>query len=448
MLAVFLYNVAACQPGASAYFLVPVTSKPEPSLRLQFDYFNDSVRIWGTNLDVIPVGLKRAKLDNPKARLDYSFVTRTAAATMNANYALQRDTALGFQTKLAGRSYFNVLRTSFLAGEGSAPIFVNQTIRLGGFPAPATWPHGFAADIPKAGMYSVTYLPACSMPALPVFDRWNELDCSRGASDYGKSKMDSTTFTHAVDSLLWSDVSGGRADSVMFSAIEDWPRSSFLGRRFIKPTYGPTQNESYYLLMKQQFVKRNTGMPRHRENSPSLDDVSLYHLLDANISQWRPDDNYFYDKEVRLEEMDRLIKVLCKESPICTPFMSALLLEYHRKALRYLELYFEPGSARHKEIADESLHFISEYYMTWAAALDTSLTLRIAMYLNRFNWFPGSNEGAWYGFGFLSAVARTRQLSDLELKLWAQYLEVYDPKLRNPLPGGYNKEQIARLMNE
>jgi hypothetical protein len=78
--------------------------------------------------------------------------------------------------------------------------------------------------------------------------------------------------------------------------------------------------------------------------------------------------------------------------------------------------------------------------------LEGDLPFKIALYLNRFNWFPGANEGAWYGYDFLMFVAKKRQLNDAELKLMANYLKVYDPSLKNPLPSGLNKESLMKLM--
>src|SRR6185503_20772961 len=110
----FLPYVAICfinsfnsfgQASSAELFLVPVTSSPSPLLRLQFAYENDSVQIYGTNLAALPLGLKKSKFNNPKVRLNFDFTTRSAASSLERNYALQRDTALGFRTKLTGQSY-------------------------------------------------------------------------------------------------------------------------------------------------------------------------------------------------------------------------------------------------------------------------------------------------------------------------------------------------------
>ncbi len=812
LLILFVSQFALSQSPQPDVFLVPVTSKPSPLLRLQFHYQNDSVQILGTNLGALPPGLKKAKFANPKVKLNFANTGNRAAATIENNYALQKDTSLGFRTKLTGQSYYTVLKTSFMSGKGSAPIFINQNIRLGGFPAPATWPKNFTANVSGIGIFTVNYLPAISLSFLPVYDAWDCEDASgrfyklralqgygidkitykpynarrretvkksfdiffesnstqpkaqeikavidyleqnrfeilnaimeggssvegdqarnkklqrdrarvisaalsrynkssikkdtillfdnwpkfreqikasayawldtlsnekiqnevnnneklrkglepilktqRKASlnltmakiltaddqfvtlqkslnawlrsfltakqpnkelepqimgaiaylfdqhmnnvlsseevdsvllgdytdnkytylglhiikqftedkfgpedkagweekwtslelepwfsraqeslvrladnasktDLGKylkmqadfqafsyrmislgildinflckarypekqeymgltlnqyaflyemanergiqadcitgrksltgtdqtrkpNKLDSATFKAKLDSAAGAN---GNPDSLLLTFDNTLPRTGFTPRNYSKPNYGKAPKGVYYYLLKQGFLKGNKNILGNVDGNLSLDAFSLYHLIDVNITNWKPEENYFYDKEVRLEEMDRLMGVLKKGNSICTPVVNELYLTYHRKALRYLELFFEPGSAKHKEIADASLKFIAEYYKKRLIQLKGDMPLKIALYLNRFNWFPGANEGAWFGYDFLTAVAKRRMLSEQEMKLWANYLKVYDPVLKNPLPASYNKESLLKLMS-
>ena len=55
---------------------------------------------------------------------------------------------------------------------------------------------------------------------------------------------------------------------------------------------------------------------------------------------------------------------------------------------------------------------------------------------------------ATFGYDFLSNLAKHRVLNDTEMKLWANYLKVYDPELKKPLPRGYAREAVVKLMNE
>lgn len=794
----FCFLVNYSQTQNSEIFLVPITSKPSPLLRLQFGHQNDSIQIYGANLAALPLALKKAKFTNPKAKINFPNTIAYATRSIDQNYASQRDTSLGFRAKPTGQSYFTVLKTSFLSGKGSSPIFVNQNIRLGGFPAPANWPQNFTATVSGAGLFTVNYLPAISLEKLPVYDsqrcedisgrfyklrslqgyglekitykpynarrretvnksfdiffesgsaqpkqqemkiiidyldknqfeilnakmeggssvegdeiknkklqrdrakiisialsRYNKSTIKKDtillsdnwpkfreqikASDYAwldslsnekiliqinsndklrkglepilktqrKASLNLTmakiltaddqyvtikksltawirSFTtsktpnkdlepqimgaisflfqeyidndlnnEAVDSLLMGDYQDNKymylglhivkqfnenkfgpedkevwqqkwvtlklepwlskaqeglvrlvdkgtkleiskylkmqADLQAFSyrminlnildvnylcrtSYPDKPeygaltlnqfaflyemsnqrgvhsdcltnkdfqhapleystlksnsasnnsiadlqkltngeglnRTSYLPRNFIKPTFSSEPKSPYYYLLVQGFVKGKKNILSTVDGNLSLDAFSLYHLLEANISNWKPDENYFHDKEIRLEEMEKLVIVLKKSNSLCTPLVNNLYLTYHRKALRYLELFFEPGSAKHKEIADGSLKFIVEYYKKRISVLEADFRLALALYLNRFNWFTGANEGAWYAFDFLSLLAKKDSLNTEELRLWANYLKIYDPQMKTPLPPGYTKDAILK----
>ena len=791
-IALFLATIASLTAQtAPEILLVPVTSK-YPTLRLQFGYENDSVQIYGTNLTALPIALKKAKFANPKAKLNFVNSTNMATSAIENNYALQRDTSLGFRTKVTGQSYYTVLKTSFLSGKGNSPIFVNQNIRLGGFPASATWPNNFTANISGAGVFTVRYLPAYSGNNLLLLDSSNcesnttkfykirtsqgygldkitykpynarrretvkksfdiffesngtqtkaseikaitdyleqnkfeilnatmeggssvegdqdrnkklQLDrakvISTALSKYNKSAVKKDTImlsdnwprfreqikaspyawldtlsnekilnqinsndklrkgiepilktqrkaslnltmakilnaddqfvtlqkslsawlkvlntptkqvnkelepqimgaiayvfdqhlngelnNEEIDSLLaggyeankyiflglhiikqftdgkfgpekkdtwgerWSSLelerwfsraqdamsglaeTGSKADQTKFLKLQidfqtfsyrminlgvldvnylchvhypekpeyqninlnqnafmyemgnekgitsrcmhnrmeltgidltkidvtnkdtsavsittEIKRTTFKPRSFTKPNYDASEKSTYYQMLKQGFVKGNKSIAGSVDGVQSLDAIALYHLLDLTIAMWKPDENLFYDKDIRLEEMDRLISQLKRSSSLCTAQANRLYLDYHAKALRYLELFFEPGSAKHKDIADASLKYVNEYYKKHITDFKNDDALKTALYLNRFNWFPGNNEGAWYGFDLLNAIARKRSLTPAEAKLFSNYVLLYDSEFKNPLPSGFSKETLSR----
>jgi hypothetical protein len=789
-------------------FLVPITSKPSPTLRLQFGYENDSVKIYGTNLAALPLQLKKTKFANPKVKLNFNYSTNTATSSIENNYALQRDTSLGFRTKITGQSYYNVMKSSFLTGKGSSPIFVNQNIKLGGFPAPATWPRNFTANVSGAGVFIVNYLPAIAINDLPLVDatacddainkfskvqsqqgygiekitykpynarrretvkksfdiffesnstqpkqaeikaitayleqnkfeilnatmeggssvegdedrnkklqrdrarvisaalaRYNKsaikkdtimlsdnwpkfreqirasqyawldtlpndkilneinsneklrkslepiLKMQRKASlnltmakiltaddqfvtvqktltswirnltttkqpskelepqimgaiaflfeqhvngelindeldslligdfednkfvylglhmikqfaesklgpekketwgekwtsleleplltraqeslvrladnaqkadfnKYLKMQVDFQAFSYRLINLGVMDVNylcktvypdrpeylnlvlnqnafmyelanqrglvshcvtsrkdltgieltpmllstdSTKEESAVVSATSelqsivigsDLPKTTFTSRTYTKPTYDVAEKGVYYNMLKQGFLKGNKTIAGSVDGAQSLDAFGLFHLLDITITNWKPEENSFFDKDIRLEEIDKLVAGMKRSSSVCVASVNRLYLNYHTKTLRYLELYFEPGSAKHKDIADASLKYITEYYKKRIADLPADLPFRVALYLNRFNWFPGNNEGASYGYDLISNVARKRSLSGDELKLLANYLSLYDPELTNALPSGISKESMERTMSE
>lgn len=813
----FLVSIISLSTSGQSYsdvFLVPVTSRPSSTLRLQFTYQNDSVLIYGTNLAALPIALKKAKFLNPKVKLNFENSTAVATSAIEANYGLQMDTSLGFRSKRTGQSYYSVLKKSFLEGEGNSPIFINQNIPLGGFPAPPTWPLNFSATISGAGIYTVTYLPAISQDSLPMLntqacepvtnqfvkiratqgyglekftykpynarkretvrksfdiffesgsaqakgpelkaaieylsknkseilnatmegglpmegdemtnkklqrararvisvaltkyqkgalkkdtilltDHWpkfreqikastsawldtlsnekilkeinrdeklrkglepilktqrkaslnltlakvlsaddqfvvlqkslngwlrtmttskqpvkelepqimgaiaylfeqhmnnvlngEELDSllygdymdhkyaylgihivkqftenKFGAEDKNewKSKWDSLQlepwFWRAQESLArlavnpklskpdlskfmktltdfqafsyrliklgvldsenfcrpfyieepeyfnlilnqyafvyeWANEKGIETECVkgrisllglspmkgqsnldsaaltkplkrdssttiagdslfnFFSIGNGLKRTGFEPRKFTNPSFSKNPKGLYYNLMKQGFLKGNRNVLSSATGKASLDGFSLFNFLDANVNNWDPEKNYFLDSEIRLEDMDRLISLLKKDNIVCAAPLNSLFLNYHQKALRFLELYFEPGSSKHKDIAEASLKFITDYYKTNLSGLKSDDPLKIALYLNHFNWFPGNSEGAWYGYDLITALGKTRKLNDEELRLWVNYTKIYDPEMKMSVPIGYGKESLINV---
>ena len=253
-------------------------------------------------------------------------------------------------------------------------------------------------------------------------------------------QLDSAGHTSQQDSI--AGYNPINRDSLMLQVEKGLPRAAFKERRFIKPTFGNTPKGEYYFMLKQGFVNGNRSVLSNVDGNLSLNAFSLYHLLKVNVFNWKPESNYFYDREVRIEEMDKLISVLKKGNPICEPIINGFYLEYHRKALRYLELYFEPSNAKHKEIAENSLQYITEYYKKRIDHLRGDLPLKLAMYLNTYNWFPGRYEGAWFGYDLFNAILKKRKLTPEEERLWMTYVKIYNPDFKVGLPAGYGKEQI------
>ena len=146
-------------------------------------------------MGALPLQLRKAKMTNPKIRLNMALTLDKATTSIERNYAYQRDTAYGFKGKRIGQSYYGVLKTSFLSGKGTAPIFINQNISLGGFLAPPTWPTNFKITVKKIGTFRVHYVPATTLNALPVFDGWNCTNASgsfyklRALQGYGLDKI-------------------------------------------------------------------------------------------------------------------------------------------------------------------------------------------------------------------------------------------------------------------
>ncbi len=226
------------------------------------------------------------------------------------------------------------------------------------------------------------------------------------------------------------------------------------GNRIPKVTFDRTPRSPYYVLLREKFVLGHDYATDAFEyvdgaGPVELDAFNLMHLLMPNVSAWDPANRYFYDKFIQLEELDKLITKLKKvDGSICDPQVNQLYLDYHLKALYYLDLYFEPGNERQTKIAEASLRYIDEYYRARTAAINSNLSMHIVKQLNLFNWLPGAGTGATYGYDLLKTIAKKRLLNDDELKLYAHYVRLFDPNFQNALPSFYTEEQIIKLAKE
>jgi hypothetical protein len=110
---------------------------------------------------------------------------------------------------------------------------------------------------------------------------------------------------------------------------------------------------------------------------------------------------------------------------ICRPLVNQLYLDYHLKALHYLTIYYEPGNPKHTEIAQQSLAFISGYYIRNAAKVTPRLSLYLLHQLNAFYALPGQNEATRYAWNLLKSIKIKRALVPTEEVLFEKYNRYY-----------------------
>jgi hypothetical protein len=227
-----------------------------------------------------------------------------------------------------------------------------------------------------------------------------------------------------------------------------------IGKRLVsKKNFDPRPKGPYYYLLKQHYVKNNKSILEnvaYTDNSENvtLSVFNLWHLISVNVTEWNPFENHFYDKDIQLEEMDKLISAMKKlDAQLCKPQTNEMYMSYHLKMLYYLEHYAEPGNPAHAKYGDAALKFITGYYKARAKSMNSTLALHVVKQLNLFNWLPGNEEGAFYGNDLFNAIAGTRLLSDEEFKLYAHYQKIYNPQLKK-IPPLYDREKILKAWNE
>jgi hypothetical protein len=199
------------------------------------------------------------------------------------------------------------------------------------------------------------------------------------------------------------------------------------------PSFGKEVYSSLLYYLKTLFAKNEGSVTQYMSVSDNLIEFDIYTLVEYHVSEWDPFKNYFADPEVQLLEIDKVINLLKKHnSRICAPQANQLYLDYHLKALHYINLYFEPGNAKQAAIAQQALQYITNYYSKRATKITPRLSIYILHQLNAFHWIPGKYDGTWYAWNLLKSITANRDLSKDEIYLYKKY-EMYYVKKQQKL---------------
>lgn len=197
------------------------------------------------------------------------------------------------------------------------------------------------------------------------------------------------------------------------------------------PNYGNPSFSPFLFYLKMSFLRKNKGLTQYVISSDDLYEFDLFFLAGYNVTQWIPEQNYFHDREVQLEDMHKLITMLKRvDNRICRVTLNNLYLNYHLKALHYLTQYYDPGNTQHTEIAQQSLAFISRYYSQHADAVTPRLSLYLLHQLNAFYTMPGQYDAIWYARNLLNSIRTKRPLSQYEEVLLEKYNRYYSRSVK------------------
>lgn len=194
------------------------------------------------------------------------------------------------------------------------------------------------------------------------------------------------------------------------------------------PAYGKPVYSPLLFYLKKLFLSNEPSIREHVISSDNAYEFDVYTLAQYNVERWNPDQNFFQDREVQLEEMNKLITLLKRiNKRICPNQINQLYLDYHLKALHYLSIYYEPGNHKHTEIAQQSMLFIARYYSRHAGMITPRLSLYLLHQFNAFHNMPGRYDGTWYAWSILQSIAKKRALTDHEVLLFMKYSRYYPP---------------------
>jgi hypothetical protein len=197
------------------------------------------------------------------------------------------------------------------------------------------------------------------------------------------------------------------------------------------PNFGKEVASPLLFYLKKLYIKDEASIKKEMTISDDLSEFDVFTLCSFHIEEWNPFTNYFADREVQLAELDRIINLLkSKRKLICPRSTNQLFLDYHLKALHYLNKYYEPGNQLQTNIAQQSLQFISNYYSQYAGLVTPRLATYLLHQFNAFHWIPGKQDGTWYAWNVLSSIESKRPLSEDELFLFEKY-KMYFERQKN-----------------
>ncbi len=228
------------------------------------------------------------------------------------------------------------------------------------------------------------------------------------------------------EKLVLTKVESGNAytDQWLDELTEETGKSKIISHPDGKylPSFGEAVYSPLLFYLKKLFLSNEPSIREHVISSDNVYEFDVFTLARYNVEAWEPTLNFFQDREVQLEEMNKLIALLKKiNKRICRDQVNQLYLDYHLKALHYLSLYHEPGNHRQTEIAQQSMMFLSRYYSRLAGMITPRLSLYLMGQFNAFHTMPGRYDGTWFARNVLKRIAENRTLSTQEAALLAKY---------------------------
>jgi outer membrane protein OmpA-like peptidoglycan-associated protein len=201
-----------------------------------------------------------------------------------------------------------------------------------------------------------------------------------------------------------------------------------------KPTFDYSAKGDYYYFMQTLFLKEDERIRNFVSTSDNYAEFDLFTFLRTNITAWDPVNNHFYDSAVQLDALNRLVQKLKRmDERICREQVSQLYLDFHLKALHYLNIYFTPGSKQDAVLAEGSLNYISEYYRSRSNYMFPKLTIYLCDGLNYFSNLPTSIPAPEYAGRVLEPLVANTILTDAELLRWRTYGKLLmRPRKTNP----------------
>lgn len=164
-----------------------------------------------------------------------------------------------------------------------------------------------------------------------------------------------------------------------------------------KASFDVTPKGDYYFFIKTLFLSRDKSILDFVRTSDNFLEFDLFRLLRITVEQFDPVRNHYYDEEIQLAEMDKLIRQLRRnDKRICRRDVNQLYLDYYFKLLVYVDTHYLPGERSHVAAADNALHFISDYYTRCNHLLFPELRQYVVEALNSYYGLPTRKASTEY----------------------------------------------------
>lgn len=197
-----------------------------------------------------------------------------------------------------------------------------------------------------------------------------------------------------------------------------------------KGTFDISEKGDYYFFIKTLFLSRDKSILEFVRTSDNFAEFDLYYLLRLTLDESNPFTNHYYDSDIQLAEIGRLISQLqFINKRICPLQLSQLYLDYHFKTMIYLQEHFIPGNKEQVRLAERSFHYISNYYQRRSNLLFPKLTVYLVDVLNNFYWLPTRKASTEYASKIIETINKKTILSEQEQLRWEVYKKMYLKKV-------------------
>ncbi len=205
--------------------------------------------------------------------------------------------------------------------------------------------------------------------------------------------------------------------------------------------YDQSPKGPYYYFLKKSFVTGDESIKKYVIQSDHLYEFDLMNLIWRNVENWDPIHNSFYDEDIDMVEMARLIdRLKTIDKRICPMQKYQLYLDFCLKSLYYFRLHGNPYDRDETDVAEQSLRYIGDYYISRISRLPDNIVMTVVRQLNFFYGLPGRQVSTFWSYRLLRESRKNSFHSVIENRLYWQLASFYEKNFpsavaRNHGPG-------------